>query len=757
MIHGVSIPPPQQAEDRREAPHATGGSVEAALWIQGMHCAACSGLIEAAVRNVPGVQSIRVSASLHRAQVRWRPDVSSLAQIVQAIQAAGYGAEPAGVADQGQVRAAERKQLLWQLFVAWFCAMQVMMLATPAYVAADGDMAPDLLRLLNWAQWLLCLPVMWFSASPFLSQAWRALRQRRIVMDVPVALGMVVMFGASTVVSFNPGGPLGDEVVFDSLSMFVAILLTGRWVEMRLRHHAAASLEHLLRDVPQRVERLKDHGGSAWVDASALQVGDRLRVAAGERFAADAVILKGSTSVSQSLMTGESLPVVREPGQSVWRGSVNQGHPVEVCVTAIGQDTHWARLLDLAERAALERPPLVAMADRWAAPFLWGVMALALFSAGVWWWIEPTRALWVAVSVLVVTCPCALSLAAPAALTAAARAFAQHGVLLQRLSALEDLARIDQVVFDKTGTLTLDRLSVVGARLSEGAAAAPPLLAHAATLAAWSRHPASRALVRAAGGGEMEKGAWSEVQERPGLGLEAIDETGQRWRLGRMDWVSGTSATAESSGVQLSVSSLQLAFGPVGRPLVAFDLQDTMRPDAQMAIAALRSLGVTGFVLSGDAPERVAGVAAQLGLPVLRAGATPADKQMLVESLQRQGHVVAMVGDGINDAPVLGQAHVAIAMGQGSAAAAAQADLVIWPPRLAVLPQLIVQARRAQRVMRQNLFWALAYNLLAIPLALAGWLPPWAAGLGMTLSSLFVVLNSWRAGAPASPTPVNPP
>lgn len=757
MIHGVSTPTPQQADDRRDAPQATVDSVEAALWIQGMHCAACSGLIEAAVQRVPGVQSIRVSASLHRAQVRWKPDVSSLPQIVQAIQAAGYGAEPTGVSDQGQVRAAERKQLLWQLFVAWFCAMQVMMLATPAYVAADGDMAPDLLRLLNWAQWLLCLPVMWFSASPFLSQAWRALRQRRIVMDVPVALGMVVMFGASTVVSFNPGGPLGNEVVFDSLSMFVAILLTGRWVEMRLRHHAAASLEHLLRDVPQRVERLQEGGGSDWIAASDLQVGDRLRVAAGERFAADAVILKGSTSVSQSLMTGESLPVVREPGQTVWRGSVNQGNPVEVCVTATGQDTHWARLLDLAERAALERPTLVAMADRWSAPFLWGVMALAVLAACVWWWIEPTRALWVAVSVLVVTCPCALSLAAPAALTAAARAFAQNGVLLQRLSALEDLARVDQVVFDKTGTLTLDRLSVVDVRLSKDAPAAQALLARAGTLAAWSRHPASRALVDAAGGPETDKGAWSEVQERPGLGLEAIDDTGQRWRLGRMDWVGGPSVAAGWSDGQWPESSHQLAFGPVGQPLVVFALQDTLRPDAQTAIPALRSLGVSSFVLSGDAPDRVAGVAAQLALPVLRAGASPTDKQRLVESLQRQGHVVAMVGDGINDAPVLGQAHVAIAMGQGSAAAAHQADLVIWPPRLAVLPQLIVQARRTQRVMRQNLFWALAYNLSAIPLALAGWLPPWAAGLGMTLSSLLVVLNSWRAGHPASPTPVNHP
>ncbi len=729
--------------------------VESALWLQGMHCAACAGLIQSAILDVGGVRTAEVSAAQQRVKVSWNPARADLASIIRAIERAGYGAEIDDGQASHEARARERKRLLWPLFVAWFCAMQVMMLATPSYVAASHDISPDLAQLMNWAQWLLCLPVMVFSARPFFQQAARALRTGRITMDVPVAVGMLVMFLASTVATFAPSGPLGSEVVFDSLSMFAAILLTGRWVDMQLRHRAAQSLERLLHEAPQSVQRLDDSGAVRLVGRAELKLGDRLRVSAGEQFPADAVILKGSTQVRESLMTGESLPVLREPGQSVWCGSVNEGPPVEVCVTALGTDTRWARLVDMAERAAMERPPLVQLADRWAAPFLWGVMALALLAAAVWWWVDPARSLWVAVAVLVVTCPCALSLAAPAALTSAARAYAREGVLMQRMAAIEDLAAIDQMVFDKTGTLTQDRLSLVAIRTESAGVSPMAALSKASTLAAWSRHPASRAVVEAASTLPAAMQEWSQVQERPGLGVEAVDRQGQRWRLGRRQWVcgaahgtgpeavTGTAAGAAHSAVP---EGLTLAFGPLGQPQAEFDLEDTVRSDAQQAVRELATIGVSGSVMSGDAPHRVAAVSASLGLPVLRSGALPQDKQAIVAALQRSGHVVAMVGDGINDAPVLGQAQVSIAMGHGSAATVARADFVIVSSNLQVLPQLVKRARLTRAVIRQNLTWALVYNLSAIPLALLGWLPPWAAGLGMTLSSLLVVFNSRRAG-----------
>jgi Cu2+-exporting ATPase len=371
-----------------------------------------------------------------------------------------------------------------------------------------------------------------------------------------------------------------------------------------------------------------------------------------------------------------------------------------------------------------------------------------------WWWVDPSRALWVAVAVLVVTCPCALSLAAPAALTSAARAYAREGVLIQRLAAIEDLAAIDQMLFDKTGTLTHDRLSLAQIRaesagLSQGAA-----LSLASTLAAWSRHPASRALVEAASAFPAVVQEWAQVKERPGLGMEAVDEHGRRWRLGRRQWVCDPrgDALGDAPGAATGAvtgqapGGLTLAFGPVGQPLAEFDLQDTVRPDAERAVRDLRALGVTLGVMSGDAPQPVAAVATALGLPVLLSGAMPEEKKAVVAKLQQQGHVVAMVGDGINDAPVSGQAEVSIAMGHGSAATVARADFVVVPPNLHVLPHLVKRARLTQAVIRQNLRWALVYNLSAIPLALVGWLPPWAAGLGMTLSSLLVVFNSSRAG-----------
>lgn len=713
------------------------------LEISGIECASCAGLIESAAIGVPGVHAARVSAASQRAVLTWAPSQTRLSTVVAAIRRAGYDAAPALRKGAEEGRARERRALLWRLFVACFCSMQVMMLATPSYVAAAADITPDLQRLLNWGQWLLSWPVMIFSAAPMLRRAAGALMRRRLVMDVPVALGLVVMFVASSIATFDPAGPLGGQVVFDSLTMFVSFLLGARWIEMRVRHAAARDLEALLRQTPRPVMRLDERGGGQSVMPSSLQPGDRIRVPAGEAFAADGVLLSGRTMVSESILTGESDAVLREPGQQVLAGSLNLGAPVEMCVTGVGSDTRREQLVQLAERAALERPATLQAADRWAGPFLGLVLALALIGSLLWWWIEPARALWVGVAVLVVTCPCALSLAAPAALVAAARGLMRDGLLLQRLSALEDLARVDMMVFDKTGTLTSDRLELVEVRSATGETGNAEALRQAASLAAWSRHPASRALVRAARGGDEGPGpAWTELRECWGQGIEGRDPQGRLWRLGRADWVLGESgpSSARQPGGKL------LAWGPKGRVEARFVVVDRIRPEGRPALQALRSLGLELAVLSGDTPERVREQARELGIGVIGSGRLPNQKRKALSRLQRRGRFVAMVGDGVNDAPGLAQAQVSVAMGHGSAMTVARADMVVMAQGLSALPAAVRRARLTQRVIHQNLLWALVYNLAAIPLALAGWLPPWAAGLGMALSSLSVVLNGQRAG-----------
>lgn len=731
-----------------ESVSATASAGEATLDLFGLHCAACGGIVESALWGLPGMERARVSVASHRAVVRWDPHRLGLPEILLAVERAGYKAVPSTGAQAEVARRDERRTLLWRLFVAWFCAMQVMMLATPSYVAAPGDITPDLLRLLNWGQWLLSLPVMLFAAGPFLHQAARSVRLRRIGMDVPVALGVLVMFGASTVATFMPAGPLGNEVVFDSLTMFLAFLLTGRWLEMRVRHQAALELEKLIRRAPESVQRVTGSGAVETIEPSQLCVGDRIRISSGQTVAADGVIVQGRTQLAQSLLTGESMPVLREVGHTVLAGSLNVGAPVDLRVTAVGEDIRLQQIVRMAERAAVDRPALVQMADRWAGPFLWGVLALSALGWIAWQFIDPARALWVSVAVLVVTCPCALSLAAPATLSAAAQAMARRGILLQRLGAVEELARADLLIFDKTGTLTEDRLVLYGwSRLRPEDPVGPDPLQHAASLAAWSAHPASRALVEAARGSgtatpQWPHTAWSEVIEEPGQGLQARDPQGRLWRLGRAQWVGAD--LSEPDGPE----GIHLFWGQPhrrGQAVVIFELVDRVRDEAVASIAALRKAGLELGVLSGDGWARVTAVATPLGLGVLAAAALPQDKRDRVKAMQAQGHRVVMVGDGINDAPVLSQADVSIAMGQGAAASLARADFVVLASRLDALPQMVHRARTTMRLVRQNLAWALAYNLAAIPLALAGWLPPWAAGLGMALSSTAVVLNSRRA------------
>jgi len=705
--------------------------------LAGMYCAACAGTIEDALAQVDGVLDAQVSASSERAEVRWDPARTRPSQLVDAVRRAGYGAVPDAAAPARAQRVAEQRRSLWRLFVAGFCMMQVMMYATPAYVAEPGDITPDMLRLLQWASWLLSLPVLVFSAGPFFQGAWRSLRLRRIGMDVPVALGIAVTFVASSGATFQPGGWFGHEVYFDSLTMFVFFLLGGRHLEVRARHRVAEALESAVSRLPDSVQRLDAQGAVETVAIGRLAAGDRVRVAAGQAFPADGDLLDGSTLADEALLTGESAPVPKGVGDRVVAGSLNLGAPVLMRVQRLGADTRYEGIVTLMRDALTQRPETVRQVDRIAAPFLWAVLVLAGGAAAAWSVIDPSRAVWVAVSVLIVTCPCALSLSAPSALLAAAGALARRGVLLRRLEALETLARVDQIFLDKTGTLTEDRLQYVAMHAVDGTPDDAGLLARAAALAAYSQHPAARALAAAGHGAAAPTAHWHDIEDRPGQGLQARDAEGRSWRLGRRVWVDGTTPEADDTG-------LTVWFACDGVVRARFELSELVRADAAQTVQRLRAQGLEVALLSGDTPARAQALAARLGIVDVRGGATPEAKLAAMAQAQAGGHAVAMVGDGLNDAPVLARADVSFAFAHGAAVARSGADAVLLGTRLADVADARDLARRTMRVIRQNFVWAAAYNGLCIPLALAGWLPPWAAGIGMASSSLLVVLNALR-------------
>ncbi|MEN9419538.1 MAG: hypothetical protein RI988_3158, partial [Pseudomonadota bacterium] len=423
------------------------------LRLAGLTCAACSHSIEQALAAVPGVTAVRVNAATHLARIEHDTTQAGHAELVRAVRRVGYDAAADEPESARALRQRERRSTLWRLFVAAFCAMQVMMLATPSYVAEAGTLAPDMRQLLNWGSWVLSLPVLWFSGMPFLQAAWRSLRRRSLGMEVPVALGLLVTFAASTIATFEPGGTLGLEVYFDSLTMFLAFLWFGRWLEMGVRHRAAEQLEASLQGLPAVAMRLSAQGEPSEVPLSALSPGDRLQIRPGDTLPVDGTLLDGSAEVSEALLTGESAAVRREAGETLLAGSLNEGPAFRMRVSRVGHDTRLQAIVGLMRAALTERPDTARLADRWAAPFLVGVLLLALGAGLAWSTVDPARAVWVVVSVLIVTCPCALSLATPTTLVAAAGGLARRGLLVRRLQALERLARAEVVVFDKTGTL----------------------------------------------------------------------------------------------------------------------------------------------------------------------------------------------------------------------------------------------------------------------------------------------------------------
>ncbi len=724
---------------------------QSSVVFEGMHCAACAINIEDALKAVPGVGAVQVSAASHRGLVEWTDAQTRPSEWMAAAEKAGYKVVPANDALANEQRRSDARQLLWRWSVAGLCMMQVMMYATPAYLSKPGDITPEMVQLLRWASWVLSLPVMFFSCRPFFASAWRDVSQRRVSMDLPVAIGIAVTFIVSSLGTFEPAGPFGGEVYFDSLTMFVFFLLTGRWLELRLRNRTAGALEAVMNRLPSSVNRKTTNGLWERIAIRRLVVGDVLLILPSEAIAADGKVIDGLSQVDEALLTGESRPLSRGLGSDVIAGSHNLSAPIQVRVTQVGAATRFAHIVALMESASVSKPEIAMVADRWAKPFL-GFVLMASLGAAIYWWPQsPAHALMVAVAVLIVTCPCALSLATPAAMLASAGALARGGVLVRKLQGLQALASVDTVVFDKTGTLTQDAFALAAVQTREGLSPAQALF-WAGALARHSLHPVSRA-ISSASRQEASKtdhlAAWeslqvSQMQEIAGEGVEGlmspVTQPNLRVPTGKLRLGSG-----RFCGVNLTASlALRAVLADETGWLATFELQEEIRSDARETVQAFINQGLHVMLLSGDGDAAVQKVASMVGITDARGGCSPQDKLAALQGLQAQGHQVAMVGDGLNDGPILAGANVSFALGQAVPLAQSKADFVLLGAQLGVLVSVWARSRLTLRVVHQNLAWAAIYNAACVPVAILGWLPAWLAGLGMAFSSLCVVFNALR-------------
>jgi len=720
------------------------------LSISGMHCSACNQIIEFRVNKLAGVNNCLINITTHTADISWNTKMISLNEIIESISSLGYGALPIGSA--GELINREHKMNIWRLFVAALAMMQVMMYALPSYLVPvpqiDGDLTPDIDRLLKLASLAITLPVVIFSAWPFFQAAKRDLRNRHVGMDIPVSVGIIVTFAASLWATF-----VGGAVYYDSLIMFVFLLLAARMIQSRVHHKSTSALRVLTQLLPLISDRLFDYPISMRVEqinASLLHIGDIVLVQPGSKIPVDGIVISGMSECDESLMTGESRAVSKSPDSALIGGSLNLNRPLVMRATRVGDDTQLSSLVRMMEAAANEKPPLVQLADRYASLFLTVILLVAVIAGIVWWQIDSSRAIWIAVTVMVITCPCALSLATPGVMSATIGQLAKNGVLIARGRAIESLARATHFVFDKTGTLTQGKLRLVKMIILEEQSLYDEHSVRqlALDMTSSSMHPVARALFTALSE-QQHKNTLANTatllaatNEIPGQGIEVCDQD-FHYRLGNLEFVKelhGKNFELPSYFTGKTISAL----GDSNGYIALFALEDSLRNDAKYLINLLQQQGKTIMLLSGDRSEVVTQAAAELGIDTALGNLSPEAKHDAVKKLQQQGAIVAMVGDGMNDGPVLSLANVSIAMGQGAPISQARSDMVLISNDLRDLGYAIQTTAKSLTLIRQNLGWAILYNAIAIPAAISGILAPWHAAVGMSLSSIIVVLNALR-------------
>ncbi|AZD28656.1 heavy metal translocating P-type ATPase [Pseudomonas chlororaphis] len=706
-----------------------GELAETTLLMEGISCAACGWLIEKHLRSLPAVAEARLNLSNHRLHVRWTDSQLPLSQVLSELRLIGYAAHPYQADRACEQLAGENRLALRQLGVAgllWFQAMMATMATWPEF---NIDLSPELHTILRWVALFLTTPIVFYSCAPFFKGALRDLRTRHLTMDVSVSLAIGAAYIAGIWTSITGVG----ELYFDAVGMFALFLLAGRYLERRARERTAAATAQLVNLLPASCLRLGADGQSERILLSELRLGDKVLVHPGAILPADGKILDGQSSIDESLLTGEYLPQPRSIGDAITAGTLNVEGALTVEVLALGQDTRLSAIVRLLDRAQAEKPRLAEIADRAAQWFLLFSLVAAVAIGLLWWQLDASRAFWIVLAMLVATCPCALSLATPTALTAATGTLHKLGLLLTRGHVLEGLNQIDTVIFDKTGTLTEGRLALRSI-LPVGDLDSQQCLGLAAALENRSEHPIARAFGRTPLAAE-------EVLSMPGLGLEGLVGE-QRLRIGQPAFVCELSACTVPT--MPDEAGQWLLLGDTQGPLAWFVLDDRLRSDAPALLAACKARGWNTLLLSGDSSPMVASVAAELGIDEARGGLRPDDKLQVLQQLHRQGRKVLMLGDGVNDVPVLAAADISVAMGSATDLAKTSADAVLLSNRLDALVQAFGLARRTRRIIVENLLWAGLYNGLMLPFAALGWITPVWAAIGMSISSLTVVLNALR-------------
>ncbi|UAW97301.1 cadmium-translocating P-type ATPase [Halopseudomonas nanhaiensis] len=709
---------------------ASGDQREIELLIEGISCAACGWLIEQRLSKLPGVTQVSLNLGNHRLSVTWDTAATRLSAVLAELKRIGYGAHPYEADRASAQIAEENRRYLRRLGLAGLMFMQVMMATMGLYEEFNQDLTPRMATVLRWASLLMTTPVVFYSCSPFFQGAWRDLRSRRLTMDVSVSLAIGGAYLAGIWATVTNQG----EVYFDSVTMFAFFLLAGRYLERRARQRTVESTARLVNLLPPSAVRLAENGQRQRIMLEEVRTGDVLEVRPGESIPADGVITEGVSSVDESALSGEYLPLSKTAGDRVVAGTLNVEGPLRIRVDAIGDATRLSAIVRLLERAQSDKPRLGRLADQVAQYFLICVLTAAVVVGAAWWWYaDGQTAFWIVLAMLVATCPCALSLATPTALTTATGSLHKLGLLVTRGHVLEGLTRVDHVIVDKTGTLTEGRMTLERIVPFDGYGA-DQALAWARMLEARSEHPIARAFGRAI---ELAE----QVQAYPGQGLEG-DCHARTLRIGKPDFVCALSGTAAPDYPESDGQWLLL--GDTAGPIAWFVLNDRLRSDARQLIDGLKTRGLKVTLLSGDHASVVDRVAAELGIDQAIGNASPDDKLAFVQQRQAEGDRVLMLGDGVNDVPVLASADISVAMGGASDLAKTNADAVLLSGHLHVLLDAMEGARRTRRIMVQNLFWASAYNAGVLPLAALGLVTPAWAAIGMSASSLLVVLNALR-------------
>ncbi|MBW0146571.1 heavy metal translocating P-type ATPase [Marinobacter arenosus] len=710
------------------------GGEEAQLLIGGITCAACIWLLENHMKKQPGVLSFSVNHTTQRARLVWAKDQSRLSDLLIAIHELGYTARPYQPDEAEQALRSEHRSMLIRLVLAGIGSFQSMMLAFPLYFEMVNDLSPEFVSFFRWFSLLIATPVVFYSARPFFSNARRDLQSRHLTMDVPVAIAIGLAYAASAwVTAFG-----GEEVYFESVCMFTFFLLLGRYIEVQARFRAGLTGNALAGFQPTVASRVQGEDLEV-VPAHAIKPGDVIRVRPGETLPVDGEIVHGQSTLNEAALTGEYLPETRMPGDTVHAGSINGENPLDVRVVKAGSQTRLSGIMRVLDRVQAEKPPVAQMADRIAGKFVARVLILAPVVWFGWWLAGADNAFDITLSVLVVTCPCALSLATPTAITAATVKLRRLGFLPTRGHTLESMNTIDTVIFDKTGTLTRGELSLIAVRVV-GDVDERTCLKLAAGLEQHSEHPIARVFHN------RPSAVVERVNNHLGGGLSG--QWGeQQLHIGHKEFVesqTGLPAPASSGdrGMEIWLASDR-------QWLACFSLDDQPRQDAADAIHALQSLGIRTLLLSGDRSDHVSQVAHAVGIDDAIGQASPEQKLDVLKRLTDEGRNVMMVGDGLNDLPSMAGAGISVAMGSAADLTQLHADAVLLNGQLVQLVEALKTSRQTRRVIRQNLMWAFVYNVCALPLAAAGMVPPWLAAIGMAASSLIVVLNALRLGRQA--------